>query len=816
MFKSKLLLKIFITISITISTSSTFAQGINFQGVARNSSGVILASQKISLRLSILATNTSGNTEYSETRTLNTNAQGIFSVIIGDTGATSIVGSFTLINWKITPKFLKVEMDPSGGNSFTTMGTTQLQNVPYSFYTYGIDASNISGTLSVKNGGTGFTTLAELKNSLSIDKIDNTADLDKPISKLTQKSIDLKLDKTDTNYLSNRIDTKLSKTDTSTLSSRIDFKLNKTDTNYLSNRIDTKLSKTDTSTLSSRIDFKLNKTDTNYLSNRIDTKLSKTDTSSLSSRIDFKLNKTDTNYLSNRIDTKLSKTDTSSLSSRIDFKLNKTDTNYLSSRIDIKMNLSDTSMIYNKIENKSTFINDIKINEITAGYGNSKISSNTVFGTNALKGNVSGRYNVAFGYNSLVKHTTADGNTAIGNNSMSSNISGGDNVAVGSNSLLSNSSGNSNVGIGSYALQKNTLGTNNIAIGYNADVSSGTLTNAIAIGNDAKVSASNSIVLGNTQITSLSTSGKLTTGAITFPNTDGTTGQILTTNGSGIVSWSSPSSSSGGTDLTGIIVYGKYGTNGNEIWKANLDGTNQKKISIIGLPLNCDLATDAVTVSADGKQIYFLVYTPSDGLQHLYKCNIDGSGLTKVISNTDFLFTISGIYTPITSSSAHYIGELYGGGVIVSVWKKDGIEHGLIASLLDLNSGNKISWSNQNTTLIGTSEQSFSDGNSNTTAIVSQAGHTTSAAKLCDIYSSGGYSDWYLPSLWELKECFSATFIVNEILGSTNGFKADSYWSSTEGEFGGEAWGFDFQIGAATWYDKSKGLQYKVRAVRKF
>ena len=752
MFKSKLLLKIFITISITISTSSTFAQGINFQGVARNSSGVILASQKISLRLSILATNTSGNTEYSETRTLNTNAQGIFSVIIGDTGATSIVGSFTLINWKITPKFLKVEMDPSGGNSFTTMGTTQLQNVPYSFYTYGIDASNISGTLSVKNGGTGFTTLAELKNSLSIDKIDNTADLDKPISKLTQKSIDLKLDKTDTNYLSNRIDTKLSKTDTSTLSSRIDFKLNKTDTNYLSNRIDTKLSKTDTS----------------------------------------------------------------SLSSRIDFKLNKTDTNYLSSRIDIKMNLSDTSMIYNKIENKSTFINDIKINEITAGYGNSKISSNTVFGTNALKGNVSGRYNVAFGYNSLVKHTTADGNTAIGNNSMSSNISGGDNVAVGSNSLLSNSSGNSNVGIGSYALQKNTLGTNNIAIGYNADVSSGTLTNAIAIGNDAKVSASNSIVLGNTQITSLSTSGKLTTGAITFPNTDGTTGQILTTNGSGIVSWSSPSSSSGGTDLTGIIVYGKYGTNGNEIWKANLDGTNQKKISIIGLPLNCDLATDAVTVSADGKQIYFLVYTPSDGLQHLYKCNIDGSGLTKVISNTDFLFTISGIYTPITSSSAHYIGELYGGGVIVSVWKKDGIEHGLIASLLDLNSGNKISWSNQNTTLIGTSEQSFSDGNSNTTAIVSQAGHTTSAAKLCDIYSSGGYSDWYLPSLWELKECFNATFIVNEILGSTNGFKADSYWSSTEGEFGGEAWGFDFQIGAATWYDKSKGLQYKVRAVRKF
>ena len=33
--------------------------------------------------------------------------------------------------------------------------------------------------------------------------------------------------------------------------------------------------------------------------------------------------------------------------------------------------------------------------------------------------------------------------------------------------------------------------------------------------------------------------GKLTTGTVTYPNTDGTNGQALTTNGSGTVSWSS-------------------------------------------------------------------------------------------------------------------------------------------------------------------------------------------------------------------------------------------------------------------------------------
>jgi len=885
---------------------NTQAQGINFQGVARSANGVILASQKISLKLSIIASSSTGNTEYVESRIINTNAQGIFSIIIGDTGAISTTGNFTGINWKQGPKFLKVEMDPNAGTNFINMGTTQLQNVPYSFYTYGIDASNISGIVPIKSGGTGVSSIAELKTSLNIDKIDNISDLNKPISNAVQTNLNLKLDKSDT----------------TSLFSKIDVKLNKSDTNFLSNRINLKLDKSDTTSLFSKIDVKLNKSDTNFLSNRINLKLDKYDTTSLFSKIDLKLNKSDTNFLSNRINLKLDKSDTTSLFSKIDVKLNKSDTNFLSNRINQKLNKPDTS--------------DLIINQITAGKGNNKIISNTVFGIDALKlnttgygnvaigeytlsknttgynntvvgsyaqnsntsgsnnvavgksslrnnttgnnntsvgsisleknttgndnsafgenalnlntignnntalgantlsqnlsgtenvavgsmslaNNTTGRYNVGVGYNSLRSSLNSDGNTAIGNNSLNANTTGADNVSIGSNSSLLNTSGNGNISIGSYALQKNITGINNIAIGYNADVATSALTNAIAIGYNSKNSNSNTIVLGNSQITSLITSGKITTGAITLPNTDGTSGQVLATNGSGIVGWTTPatSSNSNSTDLTGIIVFEKNTINGNEIWKSNFDGTSQSKINIVGLPTNYEIAGGSQRISADGKILYFLLYTPTGG-QHIYKCNIDGSGLTKIVNDVDEFSSLSGIYTPVTTTSAHYIGELYGGGIIVSVWKKDGIEHGLIASLSDLNSGNKISWSNINTNLIGANAQSINNGQSNTNSIITQSGHTASAAKLCDIYSNGGYSDWYLPSLWELKECFASTFIVNEILGNANGFKPQEYWSSTEGELGGEAWGFDFKLAITTYSNTSKSNQFKVRAVRKF
>jgi hypothetical protein len=110
-------------------------------------------------------------------------------------------------------------------------------------------------------------------------------------------------------------------------------------------------------------------------------------------------------------------------------------------------------------------------------------------------------------------------------------------VAVGAVSLSSNTSGSNNTAVGSYALSTNTTGSNNTALGQGADVLSSGLDNATAIGYNAKVATNNTIQLGNSSITNVKTSGTITAGAVTYPNTNGSANQVLTTNGSGTASW---------------------------------------------------------------------------------------------------------------------------------------------------------------------------------------------------------------------------------------------------------------------------------------
>lgn len=188
-------------------------------------------------------------------------------------------------------------------------------------------------------------------------------------------------------------------------------------------------------------------------------------------------------------------------------------------------------------------------------------------------------------------------------------------------------------------------------------------------------------------------------------------------------------------------------------------------------------------------------------------------GTTQLLSVPYALYANSaGSTTGNTGGFTHYVGELFGGGIIVSVWKTAGIEHGLIASLTDLSLG--IQWTTpafQNT-LIGPTAQSASDGLANTNAIVGQAGAgTTYAAGLCKAYNAGGFTDWYLPAAYELNQCYNSAIITNESLGDTNGFKFPTYyWSSTE-DTTGYAHGQSFGP-----YGRNKLSSNAVRAVRRF
>ncbi|PYF71474.1 beta strand repeat-containing protein [Pedobacter nutrimenti] len=56
-------------------------------------------------------------------------------------------------------------------------------------------AANVTGVVAIANGGTGATTVNGAKTNLGLDKVNNTADVDKPVSTATQVALDLKEDK---------------------------------------------------------------------------------------------------------------------------------------------------------------------------------------------------------------------------------------------------------------------------------------------------------------------------------------------------------------------------------------------------------------------------------------------------------------------------------------------------------------------------------------------------------------------------------------------------------------------------------------------
>lgn len=167
-----------------------------------------------------------------------------------------------------------------------------------------------------------------------------------------------------------------------------------------------------------------------------------------------------------------------------------------------------------------TFSVDAIVNGITVGKGNGTGGGNTAFGNQALNANTASGGNTAIGSQALDSNTTGLNNTATGNAALSNHTTGSRNTSFGYNSGL---------GI--------TTADNNTAIGASADVTGVGTTNATAIGYGAVATANNTIQLGNASVTNVKTSGTLTADAVTYPKAHGTSGQVLSTTGSGTLTW---------------------------------------------------------------------------------------------------------------------------------------------------------------------------------------------------------------------------------------------------------------------------------------
>ena len=434
------------------------------------------------------------------------------------------------------------------------------------------NATNVTGTVAITNGGTGATTVAAAKTNLGLNNVDNTSDLNKPISTATQSALDLKAPINNPTFTGTFIASGI----TYPGSYGTNGQVLTTDGNGTTSWSTPTTAVTTVGAIGASSDANgatisgstLTLTPADATNGGIITNGTQT----------FAGDKTFSKDLTvNGLTIGMGKNSTSNSTALGSEALKSNTTGYFNTATGASTLKANTTGIHNTALGGSA----LKSNT-TGGYNTASGSSamiqnlsgsyNTAIGNESLFWNTTGSYNTSTGSSALNYNETGIKNTANGSFAITSNTSGNYNSALGYSSLLNSTTGSYNTAIGKDALSTNTTGNHNTVIGNKADVGSNNLENATAIGDSAIVTSSNTIQLGNTNVTNVKTSGTITAGAVTYPKTDGTANQVLTTNGSGTLSWSTP------------VVGAATGVN-NDITQLN-GLTNQKLITQIAGPIN--------------------------------------------------------------------------------------------------------------------------------------------------------------------------------------------------------------------------------------
>jgi hypothetical protein len=171
---------------------------------------------------------------YSETFKVTASSAGIFTIVLGKGTYASGVRSIANIDWANGPFFLnlKIAVEPSVpnaswnvNNEYVDLGTSQFWSVPYALYAGNVKGAdtklNITDTAAMlKPYFTSINLKANIesptftgtvsgitKAMVGLGNVDNTADIDKPVSSATQAALDLKANATDvTTSLATKVD----------------------------------------------------------------------------------------------------------------------------------------------------------------------------------------------------------------------------------------------------------------------------------------------------------------------------------------------------------------------------------------------------------------------------------------------------------------------------------------------------------------------------------------------------------------------------------------------------------------------------------
>ncbi len=217
-----------------------------------------------------------------------------------------------------------------------------------------------------------------------------------------------------------------------------------------------------------------------------------------------------------------------------------------------------------------------------AGQSNTNGNKNTFIGHRSGFDNTQGLENTFIGNYSGQSNTSGHYNTFIGSDVGYYNTIGGHNTFIGTGAGSLNLTGHSNVFIGMSSGGKNTAGSRNVFIGYYAGYHE-TNSHRLYIDNSGSATP---LIYGEFDNSLLRVNGTLNiNNAYSFPTTDGSNGQVFSTDGSGNVTWvtltdddNQDLSLSGNTlsltnDNTSINLSGfldsKWTTDGNDIYNSN-------------------------------------------------------------------------------------------------------------------------------------------------------------------------------------------------------------------------------------------------------
>ena len=133
-------------------------------------------------------------------------------------------------------------------------------------------------------------------------------------------------------------------------------------------------------------------------------------------------------------------------------------------------------------------------------------------------------------------------------------------------------------------------------------------------------------------------------------------------------------------------------------------------------------------------------------------------------------------------------------------------------------------WSGSSANVSGATGTAIGSGYANTSAIIAVSNAAGYAATSSRAYQGGGKTDWFLPSLYELKQlCRYASSDPVNITATTcaytssirTGFRSSTYWSSTQGSVSSQAFFVYFGTGGP-WPEDGKTAEFPTRPVRAF